>query len=121
MIGGRPRSSPVGAIVKRRTPCAARRWRRRASAKARAAPSPPSPSRTAIRSKARASGGGGRAGQEPRARGAAAGRVVPREQDPSDMEAAAAKEALQRAGIAASEIDFVLSYSPCPDDLLVNQ
>src|SRR4051812_948521 len=41
--------------------------------------------------------------------GARERRVLPREQDPSDMEAAAAKEALQRAGIAASEIDFVLS------------
>jgi 3-oxoacyl-[acyl-carrier-protein] synthase III len=53
--------------------------------------------------------------------GARERRVLPREQDPSDMEAAAAKQAIERAGIEASQIDFVLSYSPCPDDLLVNQ
>jgi len=53
--------------------------------------------------------------------GARERRVLPYEQDPSDMEAAAAKEALQRSGVAASDIDFVLSYSACPDDLLVNQ
>jgi 3-oxoacyl-[acyl-carrier-protein] synthase-3 len=53
--------------------------------------------------------------------GARERRVLEADRDPSDMEAAAAKMALERAKISPEQIDFVLSYSPCPDDLLVNQ
>ena len=45
-------------------------------------------------------------------------RIAPDGTYASDMEVAAARAALQRAAVDAAEIDFVLSYSTCPDYLM---
>jgi len=42
----------------------------------------------------------------------------PRDQLPSALEAQAAQEALDRAGVRADSIDFVLEYTTCPDFLV---
>lgn len=45
-------------------------------------------------------------------------RIAPEGTYASDMELLAARDALNNAGVAAGEIDFVLSYSTCPDYLM---
>lgn len=51
--------------------------------------------------------------------GAQERRVMPKDMLPSDMETAAASLALKRAGIPASEVDFLVSASVVPDRLNV--
>jgi 3-oxoacyl-[acyl-carrier-protein] synthase-3 len=51
-------------------------------------------------------------------RGARERRVMPAEMESSDMELAAAKQAIANAGVDPKDIDFVLSYSFVPDFLL---
>lgn len=51
-------------------------------------------------------------------RGAVERRVMPAEMKSSDMEIASARQALERSGVATDSIDFVITYSFCPDELL---
>lgn len=53
--------------------------------------------------------------------GARERRVIDEGMLPSDIEVLAAREAIARAGIQPSQIDFIMSYTPCPDDLVVSQ
>lgn len=53
-------------------------------------------------------------------RGAVQRRVMPDTMTASEMEANAAREAIQRAGIPADQIDVILTNCPGPDRLLVN-
>ncbi|MBL8952213.1 MAG: hypothetical protein JNK82_15630 [Myxococcaceae bacterium] len=53
--------------------------------------------------------------------GARERRVMGQGEKASDMECAAATDALQRAGVKPSEIDLLLVYSPLPDFLIVPQ
>ncbi len=48
-------------------------------------------------------------------------RVIDSAAEVSDIEVLAARDAMERAGVQASQIDFILSYTPCPDDLVVSQ
>lgn len=53
-------------------------------------------------------------------RGAVERRIMPDHMTAAEMEAHAAREAIKAAGIDAREIDVILSNSPAPDRLLVN-
>ncbi len=53
-------------------------------------------------------------------RGTVERRVMPDDMLATDMETAAARDAIERAGIDAGEIGAVLSYTMCPDFLYVN-
>ncbi|MCC6555368.1 MAG: hypothetical protein IT372_20600 [Polyangiaceae bacterium] len=49
--------------------------------------------------------------------GAVERRIMPEGMSTSEMETAAAREAIAASGISGADIDLVLSYSCCPDDL----
>ncbi len=53
-------------------------------------------------------------------RGARERRVMADDMTPSEMEARAARSALDRAGITSSDVDVILSQTPVPDHLMVN-
>lgn len=53
-------------------------------------------------------------------RGSVQRRIIADDMTASQMEAAAAREAIARAGIRADEIDVILTNSPAPDRLMVN-
>ena len=54
-------------------------------------------------------------------KGAIERRIMPKGTNPSDMEVAAAEDAIARAGIPRDEIDLVMVYSQLPDFLVVPQ
>ena len=51
--------------------------------------------------------------------GAQERRIIADDQTAADMEAAAAKDALAAAGVRGDEVDFVIGFSICPDDIQV--
>ncbi|HSD86379.1 MAG TPA: 3-oxoacyl-[acyl-carrier-protein] synthase III C-terminal domain-containing protein [Kofleriaceae bacterium] len=53
-------------------------------------------------------------------RGSIERRILSPDMTASQMEAHAAREAIERAGVAADQIDVILSNSPAPDLLMVN-
>lgn len=53
-------------------------------------------------------------------RGAIERRVMPPDMTASEMEAAAARQALERADLAPGEIDVILTQTPVPEHLMVN-
>ncbi len=53
-------------------------------------------------------------------RGAIERRVMPDDMTSSQMEAAAARDALARAAVGPGDIDVILAQTPCPEYLMVN-
>lgn len=53
-------------------------------------------------------------------RGAVQRRVMPDDMTVNEMEAQAAREAIERAGLRADEIDAILTQTPVPEHLVVN-
>src|SRR5690606_37315847 len=53
-------------------------------------------------------------------RGARERRVMADDMTVHDMEAAAAREAIERAGVSIDEIDVILTQTPVPEHLMVN-
>ena len=53
-------------------------------------------------------------------RGAVQRRVMPADMTPSEMEARAAREAMQRAGVRPDQIDAIFTQTPAPEQMLVN-
>src|SRR5689334_16452083 len=92
-------------------------WKDRAASRATRADMPPAETLTPAMRKTLAALG--QFADDP-FRGAVERRVMPDDMLVAEMEARAAREAIQQAGINLDEIDVILSQTPVPDQLMVN-